>query len=165
MKNIEVQRFVIKKKPYQKIEDLELRKEKVSDEIYRTLLGLREVLPDIVWHQTARTKKKALERIVPIDPDHIRAIVDKKWDYQFPDVGCILVLWTGTDDGAGLVFNVGHSDYNDFLSNVLCLEFPYNEIVTEDDERIKSISKLIWGIWDVETEDFIYREEKEATTK
>ena len=77
MKNIEERRFVIKKKPYQKIEDLELRKEKVSDEIYRTLLGLREVLPDIVWHQTARTKKKALERIVPIDPDHIRAIVDK----------------------------------------------------------------------------------------
>lgn len=134
----------------------------VSDKVLQTLERLSGIDQQFInWYELGLTRKKALEKNVPLNLETIQKIClkeVKKGELSndgFSEMGFTFGLWTGhnNDESSGLTFSVGASFKSKYLVNSIVLNIPFegearNRLI--DKSKILSIISMFIEIWDID---------------
>jgi len=93
-----------------------------------------------------------MKKEVMIDAGHLAGIIQKEWDKKMPQLGSHFTFWTGKandEENAEVNFNIGQTNDNKHLRNVVGVSFPASEGLRypKDDRRIQDIVALIKRTW------------------
>jgi hypothetical protein len=88
-----------------------------------------------------------------LDAGHLADIIQKEWDKKMPELGSHFAFWTGnTDDEANaqVNFNIGQTNDNRHLRNMVGVSFPAREGLrySKEDQRISDIIALMKRAWE-----------------
>ena len=126
----------------------------VASKALQTLTELRETDEQFLkYYESATSRKKALEKEVLLDQEHIRRLCVefvRKGELGadgFAKMGFLFGMWTGQKEGesCGIQFKVGHKFETPNLSNVCIINLPY-EGSTRTRLLQQEVSKRILGI-------------------